>query len=509
MIDEAAGSAQVTDTSFNNALASPPLIGAAPPLPSSFSPSGQWNGSSLTWETAAGAPVSILEAATSYRVTVTLTARSGWTFNGLRASSFTYTDIPGAVVSGGGPQLNGSKMTFVIDFTLQQTDVSAGIAGDPSLIEQLDWIKAHGEPCKNYLVLVTRSETIAPYTLDVGQNNNLASIGIMLKSTSDTYQIRPSENGPLFTLRGYNSRNEITLILDAHINLRGRDANNNAVVWVDNNAVLIMNEGASIRENTGTTYNGGGVFNNGTFTMHGGTISHTKASKGGGVFNNGTFTMHGGTISYTEAYNGGGVFNSGTFTMHGGIITQISVDGNGGGVYNNGGNFTMNSGEISNNNAVNGGGIYVDNYGTTTIHGGVISINRADNNGGGIYNNGSSFTMNNGKILNNRASFDGGGVYSFSRVSINGGIIGGNQAHSGGGVFVSGSNVTFTKTGNSIIYGDTDHLHTEGSTENTASENGNAVMYAVDSNGGKKRDSTAGVGVSMSSDLLGARGGWE
>ncbi|MBO5929187.1 MAG: hypothetical protein J6Q42_04120, partial [Clostridia bacterium] len=63
-------------------------------------------------------------------------------------------------------------------------------------------------------------------------------------------------------------------------------------------------------------------YNNGTFTMEGGSIEgNTALSKGGGVCNyyDSTFTMNGGSIAgNTASSDGGGVYNSGTFTMEGG-----------------------------------------------------------------------------------------------------------------------------------------------------------------------------------------------
>jgi hypothetical protein len=68
--------------------------------------------------------------------------------------------------------------------------------------------------------------------------------------------------------------------------------------------------------------NGGGVYNNKTFTMEDGTISRNRTNGfGGGVYNNKTFTMEDGTISGNHAVvAGGGVFTNGTFMMNSGVI---------------------------------------------------------------------------------------------------------------------------------------------------------------------------------------------
>jgi uncharacterized protein (UPF0333 family) len=72
---------------------------------------------------------------------------------------------------------------------------------------------------------------------------------------------------------------------------------------------------------------GGGVYNQGVFTMSGGEISGNKAITGGGVSNLGTFTMSGGEISGNKAYwSGGGVYNwQGIFNRSGGTVTGNSA----------------------------------------------------------------------------------------------------------------------------------------------------------------------------------------
>lgn len=102
----------------------------------------------------------------------------------------------------------------------------------------------------------------------------------------------------------------------------------------------------------GCQYFGGGIYNQGTFTMNGGTItgcgffetywdSSFEATVyydtyGGGVYNTGTFLMNGGTIHDCKAVHGGGVTNlNATFTMSGGSITGCA-GGLGTGVHNYG-----------------------------------------------------------------------------------------------------------------------------------------------------------------------------
>ncbi|MDR0684998.1 MAG: hypothetical protein LBF83_07705 [Spirochaetaceae bacterium] len=188
--------------------------------------------------------------------------------------------------------------------------------------------------------------------------------------------------------------------------------------------------------------------------------------------------------------------------------------------------FIMNGGEISGNTGVNGtgGGVEVS-YGIFIMNGGEISVNAVVGQGGAYGARGGgvslsgAFIMNGGTISGNTASDyggKGGGVHMFfnSTFTMNGGTISGNTAYEGGGVFV-GSYGKFTKSGNSIIYGDTDNNPDNGNaTDNTATTgNGHAVFgggddgyYVTPVN---KRNTTAGPGVNLDSTKDDAAGGWE
>jgi hypothetical protein len=96
-------------------------------------------------------------------------------------------------------------------------------------------------------------------------------------------------------------------------------------------------------------------------------VTHVVGASGRGVYveSGGIFTLQDGVISGNSAVNGGGVYNEGTFTMYGVdmedhevcIISDNKAD-YGGGVYNKG-TFIAYGGEIFNNTAVkSGGGVY-------------------------------------------------------------------------------------------------------------------------------------------------------
>lgn len=146
----------------------------------------------------------------------------------------------------------------------------------------------------------------------------------------------------------------------------------------------------SIRNNTGGVEHGGGIYNDGTLDITGGTISGNTIDiaekNGAGVYNNGTMTISGETSiqsNWTKG-NGGAIYNAGTLTVSGGSITDN-------GIYVNG-----NTNEVR---TVNGGGIF--NAGTLTISGGSIQTNKATTNGAGIYNGGATFNLSGAPTISN------------------------------------------------------------------------------------------------------------
>ena len=192
---------------------------------------------------------------------------------------------------------------------------------------------------------------------------------------------------------------------------------------IENNGTLTLWNG-SISGNS-IVGNGGGVCvgwsyqdRKGIFNMHGGSITgNTATNSGGGVYLENyycTFTMTGGSITNNTADLGGGVWSEGTFTMHNGTISGNTATDNDGGVACANGTFTMNDGTISGNTATNnGGGVYVSDCCTFTMNDGTINGNSASY-GGGVASCGSEaeFAMNGGTISGNTATDNGGGVYA-------------------------------------------------------------------------------------------------
>ncbi len=151
-----------------------------------------------------------------------------------------------------------------------------------------------------------------------------------------------------------------------------------AGVNIGSTGKLILESGAiagnkGVPQNTGYLPRGGGmhIAEGGEVIMNGGVIAGNNVygkkekNNGGGVYNEGTFTMNDGTIRSNRANgsgnSGGGVLNLGSFIMNGGTIEKNSSD-KGGGISNGTfGGVLLNGGVIQNNTASVGGGIYCYN----------------------------------------------------------------------------------------------------------------------------------------------------
>ncbi|GHV80525.1 hypothetical protein AGMMS49944_23160 [Spirochaetia bacterium] len=329
-----------------------------------------------------------------------------------------------------------------------------------TLEDNLNWLDDYAVANGDYIIKVSASGSMDDIELMSWSLANNVDITLTTVGAAEVI-IGLKSNGRLFTVGDWEGGDNITLTLDGSITLRGKSSNVCELVRVNKDAELVLTGNAKITGNN----SGGGVQaeDGGKITMSGGKIS---GNNGGGVKveDNATFTMNNGTISgNTSVWGGGGVCvrDSGTiFTMNGGTISGNKAE-RGGGVGVERGAFALSIGTISNNTASQGGGV-------------------------GISGSGSSFTMTGGTISGNTASndygFAGGGLYVFSK---------------------PGEVSTFNKTGG-IIYGDTDNIHTPGSTENTVVNGafgGHAVwLYTLNGTDNQLRNADAGPSVNVSWD---------
>ncbi len=272
--------------------------------------------------------------------------------------------------------------------------------------------------------------------------------------------------------------------------------------------------------NTATSGYGGGIYNAGTVTVTASYISLNDASgsDGGGIYNDaGTVTIVSSLISANHSYdNGGGIYNdagtvtigaSTTFNSSGETVTIGSYitgnlagyfywdsgyslsynNGSGGGIYNSSGSVTITLSTVSSNISIigdgggiyntgtlylyyatissntayggDGGGIYTaDDTGTATITsiGTTISSNTSENisiallginwggTGGGVYDvSTGTVSFTGGEISSNSAGLNGAGIYTTNDLSLSAVDFSGNSAGGdGGAVYITGASLT-------------------------------------------------------------------
>jgi hypothetical protein len=277
---------------------------------------------------------------------------------------------------------------------------------------------------------------------------------IVIQSGSGNTVLQLNGTGSLITVEA-----GIKLTL-RNITLKGKAANNAALIRVESGGKLVLETGAVIRDNTNyahlsnppsTNTAGGGVYvaAGGSFEMTGGEITGNQAWWGGGLYVGGAGDDI--TITGDAAISG----NS--------VVDDDFMDFYGGGVFLNGSRTIFLSG-----NAAISGNTVITEGGDRSSYGGGIAISE-----GRLVMTGNATISGNTAINNDGGSADGGGVC----IATNGSIemtgyarISNNEAECGGGVYLDATS-TLIMTGG-IIYG-----ANEGEFANTAPEGNGAAVF--------------------------------
>jgi predicted outer membrane repeat protein len=128
--------------------------------------------------------------------------------------------------------------------------------------------------------------------------------------------------------------------------LSGNSATNGSGIY--NNGGMLTVSGCTLSNNTALGGGfGGGIYNNGgTLTVRNSSLSVNTApgggdfnqGEGGGIYNAGTATVSGCTLSNNSAQSGGGIYNEGTLTVRNSAFNGNSPDNIFGSYTNGGGN---------------------------------------------------------------------------------------------------------------------------------------------------------------------------
>ncbi len=135
-----------------------------------------------------------------------------------------------------------------------------------------------------------------------------------------------------------------------------------------------------------------------------------------------------------KSAKGSGVWNDSGATFVTGTTISGGTSGLGGAVYNADGLVDISGSNLTGNVATEGGGVYND-QGTTTVTATTIDDNIAGFRGGGIHNNAGFVTVVDTVISGSFPAPEGGGIYNSGVMSIDGGVISGNNSDVGGGIF--------------------------------------------------------------------------
>lgn len=260
-------------------------------------------------------------------------------------------------------------------------------------------------------------------------------------------------------------------------------------------SVDIQGPGASVIAVSGNSssrvfylYNGSALLD---VTISGLTVTGGDTASGGGIFDNDeNLVLDGVTITGNQASgDGGGLWASGlsmTLTLRGSTVSGNTADDAGGGIYvgSTGGPLLIQNTLISGNLAGNrGGGVYFsDPDDAVTLDQSTISGNTAGNQGGGLYlysTDGGPFTIQsstisgnsavdgagaffyapddpvlieNTTVSGNTATGTGGGLHFYDaslytgEIALRHSTIAGNEAATGGGVYVGNGSVTVDQT---------------------------------------------------------------
>lgn len=276
--------------------------------------------------------------------------------------------------------------------------------------------------------------------------------------------------------------------LDFPVRISGNHTNR--VLWVHPGAVVTLSGLAIVDGDSGDTFGGAGILNEGTLTVAGCSITgNTTPDNGGGIHNYATMTISGGaSVSGNSAGYGGGIRNDNDGSL---TIVDTTISDNlaafGGGIDNYSGSMSMTISSLERNTATYYGGA-ITTSAAATIEGSTFRDNSAQS-GGGVDNHGLGVNL----ILtlctftNNTASVNGGGMITDEgSVEVNSCTFDGNSAAiAGGGVFV-GTTGTATindsaltgNTASSLMGGYGGAIEVNGTLDlNRSTLSGNTALY--------------------------------
>lgn len=318
--------------------------------------------------------------------------------------------------------------------------------------------------------------------------------------------------------------NSVILDGEGELTVNGNGAHRvfsvNARISVELRGLTIT--GAGGRETVGAIWNGG------TLTLSGVSVTGNDADLSGAIHNGGAARV---TLSSCEvsANNGRGINNHGTLDLLDTSVSDNTGTREGGGILN-GGTANLTNSTVSGNSGSSGGGIYNEKNGTLTLFSSTVSGNSSLTRGGGINNQGAmnmtestvSWNTSDGAgggidnwgtmharsstVFRNVARWEGGGVNSRGTTSLTNSTISENTSGGtgGGAGLYNHSNATLTLT--SCTVSDNNGKAISGDMAPTLRNTliqGECTYYSVNSDGGNLESPGDTCRLEASTDVTG------
>ena len=233
----------------------------------------------------------------------------------------------------------------------------------------------------------TIRDNTAPYSNRVAVYNGLGSM------TLDNCTVTENDVSGIDNMGGTLILHQSTVSAnDGHYGIRNEGSLTISDSTISGNSAIGLytgfSKGLTLNDSTVSSNMNGGIYSSGGIvTLNDSTVIDNVATghDGGGiaVFSNGTTTLNNSIIDGNSAGRGGGIFNDGTLTLYGTTISNNSTPGNGGGIYTDR-MLYLNNSTVSGNSASQGGGIYGWG-GTFNLSSSTITDNTATSYGGGIF----------------------------------------------------------------------------------------------------------------------------
>ena len=227
----------------------------------------------------------------------------------------------------------------------------------------------------NWRVRAGTTRLVSPFGDDLGGTNDCTSPDQPCKTIQNA--VTQSNSGDLIELAPGTYTENVTVSQSVTIQgdlITGSTVNGNGTgsVFVVNSGITATLSQVTITNGTAqaaTSFDGGGIFNQGILTLFGVTVNGNQApgtGVGGGICNVGTLTVINSTISgNTSAVSGGGLANQTTNSTA--TVVNSTINGNSapqaGGVFNSGA-VTLNLTNTIISGSLGGGGDCVNSGGT-------------------------------------------------------------------------------------------------------------------------------------------------